>query len=53
MVDDGLTLGTNRMAGVCVHFREPVPSLLRRKGHSAIMVTVADLDGLVDRLGMR
>ena len=50
MVDDGLTLGTNRDAGVCVHFREPVPSLLRRKGHSAITVTVADLDGLVDRV---
>ena len=51
MVDDGLTLGTNNTAGVCVHFREAVPSLLRRKGHSAITVTVADLDGLVDRLG--
>jgi hypothetical protein len=50
LVDDGLTLGTNRNAGVCVHFREPVPSLLRRKGHSAVTVTVADLDGLVDRL---
>ena len=50
MVDDGLTLGTNRNAGVCVHFREPVASLLRRKGHSAITVTVADLDGLIDRL---
>jgi hypothetical protein len=50
MVDDGLTLGTNGNAGVCVHFRELVPSLLRRKGHSAITVTVADLDGLVDRL---
>ena len=50
MVDDGLTLGTNRRAGVCVHFHEPVPSLLRRKGHSAITVTVADLDRLVDRL---
>jgi hypothetical protein len=50
MVDDGLTLGTNRNAGVCVHFREPVPSRLRRKGHSAITVTVADVDGLVHRL---
>ena len=50
MVDDGLTLGTNRRAGVCVHFREPVPSPLRRKGHSAITVTVADVDRLVDRL---
>ena len=50
LVDDGLTLGTNRKAGVCVHFREPVPSPLRRKGHSAVTVTVADLDGLVGRL---
>jgi hypothetical protein len=50
LVDDGLTFGTNRSAGVCVHFRELVPSPLRRKGHSAITVTVADVDGLVDRL---
>jgi hypothetical protein len=50
IVDDGLTFGTNRTAGVCVHFREPVPSPLRRKGHSAITVTVADVDGLADRL---
>ena len=50
MADDGLTFGTNRTAGVCVHFREPVPSPLRRKGHSAITVTVADVDGLADRL---
>ena len=50
LVDDGLTFGTNRDAGVCVHFREPVLSPLRRKGHSAITVTVADVDRLVDRL---
>jgi hypothetical protein len=50
MVDDGLTFGTNANAGVCVHFRELVPSLMRRKGHSALTVTVADVDGLVDRL---
>ena len=49
-VDDGLTFGTNRRAGVCVHFRESVPSPLRRKGHSAITVTVADVDRLVDQL---
>jgi len=48
--DDGLTFGTNADAGVCIHFREPVPSLLRRKGHSALTVTVADLDGLVAAL---
>jgi len=48
--DDGLTFGTNARAGVCVHFGEPVPSPLRRKGHSALTVTVANLDGLVARL---
>jgi hypothetical protein len=50
LVDNGLTFGTNRTAGVCVHFREPVPSPLRRKGHPALTVTVADVDGLVQRL---
>ena len=49
-VDDGLTFGTNNRAGVCVHFRERVPTRLWRKGHSALTVTVADVDGLVDRL---
>jgi hypothetical protein len=47
MADDGLTLGTNRDAGVCIHFVEKVPSPLRRSGHSALTVTVADVDGLV------
>ena len=51
-VDDGLTFGTNTKAGVCVHFKEKVPSRLSRKGsHSALTVTVADLDGLVGVLG--
>ena len=50
-VDDGLTFGTNTRAGVCVHFKEKVPSPLSRKGHSALTVTVADLDGLVRALG--
>jgi len=50
LADDGLTFGTNTHAGVCVHFGEKVPSALRRKGHSALTVTVADLDGLVSRL---
>jgi hypothetical protein len=49
-VDDGLTFGTNYRAGVCVHFREKVPSPLRRSGHSAITVTVDDLDELVAAL---
>jgi hypothetical protein len=50
-VDDGLTFGTNHHAGVCVHFVEKVPSLLRRSGHSALTVTVADLEGLTTVLG--
>jgi hypothetical protein len=49
-VDDGLTFGTNHTAGVCVHFRERVSSALSRKGHSALTVTVEDLDGLVEAL---
>jgi hypothetical protein len=50
MKDDGLTFGTNNKAGVCIHFREKVPSPLRRKGHSALTVTVEDLDGLTNAL---
>jgi hypothetical protein len=49
--DDGLTFGTNHDAGVCVHFGEKVPSVLRRSGHSALTVTVADLEGLTTALG--
>ena len=50
-VDDGLTFGTNAAGGVCVHFRKRVRSVLRPGGHSALTVTVADLDGLVAALG--
>ena len=50
MKDDGLTFGTNANAGVCVHFATLVRSPLRRSGHSALTVTVADLDGLVTAL---
>jgi hypothetical protein len=49
--DDGLTFGTNRDAGVCMHFAQKVPSALRRSGHSALTVTVADLEGLTSALG--
>ncbi len=49
--DDGLTFGTNRVGGVCIHFADKVPSALRRSGHSALTVTVADLEGLVSALG--
>ena len=52
LADRGLTFGTNRSAGVCVHFRDPVPSPLRHKGHPAltVTVTVADVEGLAERL---
>ena len=51
LADQGLTFGTNRSAGVCVHFRDPVPSPLLPKGHHpALTVTVADVDGLAERL---
>ena len=50
LADDGLTFGTNADRGVCVHFHEKVPSRLRRAGHSAITVTVADPDALVTAL---
>jgi hypothetical protein len=49
--DDGLTFGTNHDAGVCIHFADKVPSPLRRSGHSALTVTVADLEGLTRALG--
>lgn len=48
--DDGLTFGTNADAGVCIHFRAKVPSPLRRSGHSALTVTVEDLQGLTETL---
>jgi hypothetical protein len=51
--DDGLTFGTNANAGVCIHFREKVPSPLRRTGHSALTVTVEDLEGLTASLTRR
>jgi hypothetical protein len=53
MKDDGLTFGTNAHAGVCMHFHAKVPSPLRRKGHSALTVTVEDLEGLTEALTRR
>jgi hypothetical protein len=51
MADDGLSFGTNRRAGVCIHFDEKVPSRLKKSGHSALTVTVEDLEGLTTALG--
>jgi hypothetical protein len=51
MADDGLSFGTNHNAGVCIHFPEKVPSRLSKSGHSALTVTVEDLEGLTRALG--
>jgi hypothetical protein len=50
--DGGLTFGTNRRAGVCVHFGEHVPSPLKRSGHPALTVTVARLDALCEAIAI-
>jgi hypothetical protein len=51
LVDDGLTFGTNRDRGVCVHFRERVPRVIGFRPHSALTVTVEDCEGLVEAIG--
>ena len=50
-VDDGLTFGTTTVAGVCIHFRDRVGPVVGVRRHSALTVTVEDVDGLVDALG--
>lgn len=49
--DDGLTFGTNHRAGVCIHFHEKVKRVTGMQDHSALTVTVADLEGLETVLG--
>ncbi|HEX3706410.1 MAG TPA: hypothetical protein VHV76_07235 [Mycobacteriales bacterium] len=46
--DRGLTFATNRDAGVCIQFAEPVPAIdpFGRIRHPAVTVTVADIEGL-------
>lgn len=52
-VDDGLTFGTSTHGGVCVHFDERVRRVIGMKDHSALTVTVDDLDGLVTAINER
>jgi hypothetical protein len=52
-VDDGLTFGTSTHGGVCVHFDERVRRVIGRKDHSALTVTVEDLDGLAQAIAER
>ena len=49
LADRGVTYGTNGRAGVCVLFREPVPSLvpLRKLRHPGATLTVAEPASLV------
>lgn len=51
--DDGLTFGTATHGGVCVHFDERVPKVIGPRDHSALTVTVDDLDGLVAAIDAR
>ena len=51
--DDGLTFGTSTHGGVCVHFEERVRRVIGLKDHSALTVTVDDLDGLVAAIEAR
>lgn len=51
--DDGLTFGTSTHGGVCVHFDRRVRRVIGPKDHSALTVTVEDLDGLVDAINER
>jgi hypothetical protein len=51
LADDGLTFGTNTDAGVCIHFAERVHHVMGFRDHSALTVTVEDVEGLVATLG--
>jgi hypothetical protein len=50
MADDGLTFGTNADAGVCIHFAPKVRRVLGFRDHSALTVTVADVEDLAAAL---
>ncbi len=50
-VDDGLTFGTCRDRGVCVHFRQRIPRVIGFRPHSALTVTVDDCERLVEAIG--
>ena len=44
--DDGLTMGTNFDAGLCIAFVEKIPKVIGLRDHSALWVSVADPDAL-------
>ena len=51
--DDGVTFGTSTRAGVCVHFRDRVRRIVGFSDHSALTVTVADVEGLARAIEAR
>lgn len=49
--DDGLTMGTNYEAGLCIAFVEKIPRVVGFRNHSALWVSVADPEALADVIG--
>ncbi|MEM9563768.1 MAG: hypothetical protein AAGA93_14185 [Actinomycetota bacterium] len=49
--DDGLTMGTNRQAGLCLGFVEPIPKVIGFRPHSALWVSVAEPEALAAAIG--
>lgn len=50
LADDGLTFGTNADQGACIHFEPRINRVLGLRDHSALTVTVADCQGLIDAI---
>ena len=48
--DDGITFGTNHRRGLCIEFVDRVPKVIGVRDHSALWVSVADVDGLAAAL---
>ncbi len=51
LADDGLTMGTNHHAGLCLGFVEPIPRVIGLRSHSALWVSVAEPEALAAAIG--
>ena len=49
--DDGLTMGTNYDAGLCLEVVEKIPKVLGLRDHSALWVSVAGPEALAEAIG--
>ncbi len=49
--DDGLTMGTTHLRGLCIEFVEKCPKVIGFRPHSALWVSVADPEGLAEAIG--